>query len=191
MAFYLKQVPVLHFFTGPHADYHRTTDTAEKINATGGVQSAEIVASLALQVARPGLRLHYRRAAPNPTMGRVLGTRDGARHDSHAYLGTIPDYASLTSPSGPGGGGEPGGGVKLAGTRPGSPADRAGVQAGDVLVGIGPHRIRTLEEFTEVLSALTPGEKALLKIERAGKALSLPATVGSRDAPPSGETPHP
>jgi hypothetical protein len=190
MAFYLKGVPVLHFFTGPHVDYHRASDTAEKINATGGIQVAEAVASIALRAGNPGQRLRYKKASPNAVMGRLIGKKDGKREGSSAYLGTIPDYSTLTSPSGPGGGGEPAGGVKLAGTRPGSPADQAGVRAGDVIFGIGTKGIRTLEEFTEVLRELKPGEKVELRVRRGEKTLSLHATVGSRTAAPEGQA-HP
>jgi S1-C subfamily serine protease len=122
-------------------------------------------------------------------MGQLLAG-DQKSPGSRAYLGTIPDYSTLMSPNGPGGGGEPGGGVKLAGTRPGSPADRAGVRAGDVLTGIDESQIRTLEEFTLVLTKLKPGDQVELKIRRGDSSLKLPATIGSREGPaPEGAHP--
>jgi S1-C subfamily serine protease len=81
--------------------------------------------------------------------------------------------------------------VKLAGTRPGSPADQAGVKAGDVLLGIGPEKIATLEEFTVVLSKLKPGDKVELHVKRGEQVLNLPATIGSREAPPPEGESHP
>lgn len=186
MAFYITKVPVLHFFTGPHLDYHRTTDTADKINATGGVQAANTVAALALKAA--DTKLTYQKASAAPMMGNVID-RSKPGPLSRAYLGTIPDYSTLTSPHGPGGGSAPGGGVRLAGTRPGSPADRAGVKEGDVLraivsspSGTAPAELLTdtLDDFTAVLAQLKPGDAVTLKIQRDGKILALPAVIGQR-----------
>jgi Tol biopolymer transport system component len=178
MAFYIAHVPVIHFFTGPHADYHRTTDTAEKINATGGVQTARVVAAVALQAASPGQALHYVKASAKPSMGKLQGK--GEARGNGAYLGTIPDYATLSSPHGPGGGGEPRGGVRLAGVRAGSPAERAGVREGDTLTAIGEKSVGTLEEFMNILIGLKPGDDVVLTVRRNGVAVSLPAKVGSR-----------
>jgi Tol biopolymer transport system component len=187
MAFYIAHVPVLHFFTGPHVDYHRGTDTADKINATGVVQVAEVVAAVALDSASTRQRLTYQKAQGVSPMGRV-----GRKNSHGAYLGTIPDYATLSSPSGPGGAGAPQGGVPLAGARPGSPADQAGIREGDILLsietpnpqGIGEpvaHPIHNLNQFTDVLSDLLPGQKIILSVKRKGTIVKLPATVGKRE----------
>lgn len=177
MAFYLEKVPVIHFFTGPHLDYHRTSDTAEKINATGGVQVSEVVTSIALRLASPKQTLTFQKASSQPSLGLVHGEK---KRSKGAYLGTIPDYASLTSPHGPAGGSAPGGGVKLAGVRPGSPADQAGVQAGDELISLDAQRVNTLQDFTHILSELTPGSSVILGIRRNGLILQLKAVVGKR-----------
>ncbi len=187
MAFYIAHVPVLHFFTGPHADYHRASDTADKINATGVVQSAEVVAALAIDAASSRQRLTYQKARGSNAFGKI-----GGKGSHGAYLGTIPDYATLSSPSGPGGASAEGGGVPLAGTRPGSPADQAGVREGDILFAIeSPNpqsvgapvvlSIADLNGFTEVLRGLLPGQKIMLCVKRKGAVLKLPATVGRRE----------
>jgi Tol biopolymer transport system component len=187
MAFYIDHVPVLHFFTGPHADYHRATDTADEINETGVVQVAEVVAALALDAGSPRQRLTYQKAQGAHAFGKI-----GGKHSHGAYLGTIPDYSTLSSPSGPGGAGAQGGGVPLAGTRPGSPADQAGVKEGDILMaievpnplGVGTpvvHPIADLNGFTEVLTELLPGQKITLRVKRKGQIVNLPATVGKRE----------
>lgn len=177
MAFYIAHVPVLHFFTGPHVDYHRTSDIASKINATGAIQTAEVVASIAIRVASPQQALHYQKAKDSHAsslVGRVRTTHG-------AYLGTIPDYSTLSSPHGPAGGGLPGGGIRLAGTRPGSPADQAGVKEGDILFGINDAKIGNLEDFMKILSSLKPGDSITLSIKRDLKNLKLPATVGKKE----------
>jgi hypothetical protein len=180
MAFYIKKVPVLHFFTGPHADYHRTTDTADKINATGGVQAAEVVAELAIKAASPSQSLHYVKATGKSLMGQNDGS--GHQHGSaRAYLGTIPDYSRLSSPHGPGGGGAEDGGVYLSGARPGSPADHAGIKEGDLLKSIDGKSIGTLEDFMKVLNTLQPGQKITMEVRRGPDVVKLPAEVGTRE----------
>jgi hypothetical protein len=180
MPFFIAAVPVLHFFTGPHLDYHRTSDTADKINATGGVQAARVIA----QVATAALThpLTFVHASSKPSMGLVS---DSNGKSNGAYLGTIPDYSRLTSPHGLGEGTSDTGGVELSGVRPGSPAEKAGVQSGDTLLAIdevsgAQHRIKTLQEFMAVLVKLKPKDHVMLEIFRDGKTLKLPAVVGSR-----------
>jgi hypothetical protein len=192
MAFYQHGAPVLHFFTGPHADYHRVTDTADKLNATGVTQVAELVAEIASRVVLRRQPLHYRKAAAAPTMGKLAGT-DGAK-GPRPYLGTIPDYASLTSPHGPAGAGVDQGGVKLSGVRGGSPAEKAGILAGDILTAIETHRapptggeaaqvrtIVTLEDFMSVLVGLQIDEDVVLHVKRNGALTKLTAKVGRRE----------
>jgi hypothetical protein len=195
MPFYMKGAPVLHFFTGPHADYHRVSDTSEKINATGGVQVAEAVSALALRASAHPRRLKYQKSQGTPSMMlvRADGTTATAGQQARqgmggAYLGTIPDYAQMTSPSGPGGDASQGG-VLLSGARTGSPAEKAGVQAGDILVSVlkveskESIRTRTLAEFMQVLRTLKAGDVIVLGVRRGDKVLELSATVGSRSAP--------
>lgn len=177
MAFYTAGVPVLHFFTGPHTDYHRVSDTADKINATGGIQTSEVVANLAIRAA--STRFHYQKASSVPMMGRV--NREGGRKSHGAYLGTIPDYSQLTSPHGPSGGSAPGGGVRLAGARAESPAAKAGIKEGDILVSIDDRKTNSLEDFMNVLVDLMPNQEVILGVRRGRDTLKLHAVVGKRE----------
>src|SRR5262249_61757693 len=91
--FYASGVPVLHFFTGAHEDYHKPGDTADKINAAGGARVALLVADLAREVAGRPARLAYKSApAPAP---------HGDTRSYAASLGTIPDYARAVPPCTP------------------------------------------------------------------------------------------
>ena len=174
------------------------SDTADKINATGGVQVADIVSEIARGVAEPHFQLAYLGPSAQSTLARS-GERHG-RAKSGAYLGTIPDYAKLTSPHGPGGGGAEGeaersaeGGVPLSGVRALSPAEQAGLRPGDVLTAIVltgelnmpearvRKNIKTLDDFMSILVQLKPGQRIYIELNRDGVKRVLPATVGKRE----------
>ncbi|HZN93752.1 MAG TPA: M20/M25/M40 family metallo-hydrolase, partial [Myxococcales bacterium] len=156
--FYAAGVPVLHFFTGAHADYHKPSDSADRINATGVVQVSRIAVSVARALG-PKVALTYKQVpAPTPM---------GDMRSFNASLGTIPDYA-----------GPPGGqkGVLLAGVRPGGGADQAGMRRGDLLVKLGTHEIGGVEDLMYALNASKPGETVTATVMREGKELRLTAT---------------
>jgi hypothetical protein len=160
MSFYLAGVPVLHFFTGAHADYHKPTDTTDKINAAGAGQIAAIVAELVLRVSQQPKGLKFNPGAKSQPSG-------GDLRSSNASLGTIPDYA------GPGPGKS---GVLLGGVRPGGAAERAGMRRGDLLVRLGRHEIASIEDFMFVLNASKPGETTKATVVRNGKQVELDVT---------------
>ncbi|MDR3606681.1 MAG: M20/M25/M40 family metallo-hydrolase [Oligoflexia bacterium] len=181
MAFYLKKIPVLHFFTGAHPDYHRPTDTADKINATGGVQVAELVAQVAIRTASASQTLTYRKSHGRSALAPT-GSGDG-RASGGAYLGTIPNYSEISSST------KNDNGVPLAGARPGSPADLAGIREKDTLLAIRAlndpnpsivYAVHNLQDFMAALGNLHPGQKVVLEILREGKKTDLPATIGVR-----------
>ena len=124
-SFYLKDVPVLHFFTNTHGDYHKPTDDWEKIDGPGLEKVSRMVADVAAAIAnrRPALTLRRGAGQPPPPAG-------AAPAGSRAYLGTVPDFTPVER------------GVKLSGVTAGSPADAAGVKAGDVILAIGRHDVR-------------------------------------------------
>lgn len=159
--FYAAGVPVLHFFTGVHGDYHKPTDDAPKVNAAGGARIAGLVAGLAKEIAdRPG-KLTYKNAPAPVTTGdaRSFG----------ASLGTVPDYA---------GNGRPG--VLLAGVRPGSAAEKAGLRRGDLLVELAGTPVRDINDMMFALRKAKPGEKATAVVERDGGRVTVDVTFGGR-----------
>jgi Tol biopolymer transport system component len=157
--FYAAGVPVLHFFTGAHEDYHKVSDDADKINADGGARIASLVADLAEELSGRSTRLTYKNMpAPMPK---------GDARSSGASLGTVPDYA---------GDGRPG--VLLSGVRAGSPAEAAGIQRGDLLVELAGAPIRDIHDFMYVLRRAKPGEKATVVVVRDGQRVSLDVTFG-------------
>jgi Tol biopolymer transport system component/Zn-dependent M28 family amino/carboxypeptidase len=159
--FYAAGVPVLHFFTGPHEDYHKPSDDADKINAAGGARVALLVANLATEIAARPNRPTYKSAPAPAPVGDV--------RSYGASLGTIPDYA---------GDGRPG--VLLAGVRTGSPAEQGGLRRGDLLVGLSGKEIRDIHDFMYVLQRAKPGEKTTAVVIREGQKVEMEVTFGGK-----------
>lgn len=155
--FYAAGVPVLHFFTGTHDDYHRTTDDADKVDAAGIDRIAGVVADLMVAVGRRDQGLTYVQAEA-PASGGDMRTFG-------ASLGTIPDYV-----------GDDRAGVLLAGARPGSAADKAGIRRGDLLVELGGRELRNIYDFVYVLRSAKPGDTTTAVVVREGERLELEIT---------------
>jgi len=158
-SFYTQSIPVLHFFSGMHEDYHRTTDDWQKIDLTGLVRIAGVAADVAEQLATRTAALTYVKVeARRPIAGGGYG----------AYLGTIPDMTE--SP----------GGVRLSGVRAGSPAEEAGLKGGDILIQLGDHVIKNLYDMTDALNAYKPGETVALVFLRDGQRVETKTTLRKR-----------
>jgi Zn-dependent M28 family amino/carboxypeptidase len=157
-SFYAKQIPVVHFFTDLHEDYHRTTDDWEKINTAGIARIAEFAADLATDLATRSEALTYV-DVPRPTPPAAAAGR------RRASLGTIPDMTD--SP----------GGVRLSGVRTGTAADEAGLRAGDILVQIGDHEIKNLNDMQSALMSYQAGDTVLLAVLRDGQRIETEATL--------------
>lgn len=164
-SFFAAGVPVLHLFTGAHADYHRPSDSADKVNAAGAAQVGLFAEGVLRAVAaRPGALSLQAVASPAP-MGDV--------RQSRASLGTVPDYA-----------GPPKGvaGVLLSAVRSGSPAEKGGLRRGDVLVQLGTHAIGSVEDFMFALTASKPGDALTATVLRDGRKVEFPVTLGEAPA---------
>jgi hypothetical protein len=159
-SFYAAGVPVLHFFTGTHSDYHKPSDTPDKINAAGAAQTGKIVADVALLASQRDKPFTFK-------TGIEGGAARGDMRSFNASLGTIPDYG------GPGAGKK---GVLLAGVRPGSGADKGGMKKGDVLVRLGKSEVGSVEDLMFVLNASKPGETVPAVVVREGKDVKLEVT---------------
>lgn len=164
-SFYARSVPVLHLFTDTHADYHRPSDDWEKVDADGVARVSELVAALARSVGGgERLTLVPDLGAPEPGEGE-----EAAAPGYGAYLGTIPDFSPVER------------GVPLSGVREGSPADRAGLRAGDVIVGLGGMEVGDLYDLTDALRAHRAGDTVTVRWLRDGEEMSAETTLGSRD----------
>jgi hypothetical protein len=161
-SFYKRQVPVLMLFTGAHTDYHRPTDTWDRIDEQGLWRVTRFVAALVESLdARP--RPHYLKAKADSTSGRIGG---GGGYG--AYLGTIPDFSQTE------------GGVLLSGVRQGSPAEQAGLSPGDVIVKFDDVRIDNLYDYAYALRSRKPGQPVRLAVQRQGSRIEVTVTLGKR-----------
>ena len=161
MPFYAAGVPVLHFFTGTHEDYHKPSDDSALINAAGGVRIANLVAELATDLtALDGLT--YRESEAPAPIGDIRGYG--------ASLGTIPDYTG--SPDN-----RPG--MLLSGVRAGGPADEAGLQRGDRIIELAGREVRDIYDLMFVLREVRPGEESTVIIERADEPIQFSVTFGA------------
>jgi Peptidase family M28/PDZ domain/PA domain len=162
-AFLNRERPVVFFFTGPHADYHRPGDTWDKIDADG----LRTVTTVAYRVVRALADRDER-----PAFVRVPGgpPRSGAGATGYGpYFGAVPDFGESPHP-----------GVRLGGVRPGSPADRAGLQAGDVIVRFAGVTVRTLDDLVFALRSRRAGEAIEVTYVRDGTERAAQATLEER-----------
>ncbi len=161
-AFYLKKVPFLSMFTGAHTDYHKPSDTPEKLNYEGIRDIARFVALVA--------RSRVTAEEEPPYVERARPRGEGGRRMGGVFLGTIPDYAQ-----------EGVTGVALSGVVKGGPAEEAGVVGGDVLVGIAGQELENIYDFVRTLNGLKPGETVPLSVMRDGERVDIEITPRSRD----------
>jgi S1-C subfamily serine protease len=155
-------VPVLHFFTNTHGDYHKPSDDWDRIDVKGLTAVAAIVADVAAAAANSRPRLTLKRGAGEPPKP-MSGTGGYG-----AWLGSVPDFTPVER------------GVKLSGVTKGSPADVAGIRAGDIVVGLGTHDVADLQGMTDALRAHEPGDVVDVHVLRDGTRLALPVTLGDR-----------
>jgi aminopeptidase YwaD len=161
-SFYAKSIPVLYFFTDLHADYHRASDTPEKINGAGEARVVALAERVVRDIAdAPARPTYVRVAAP------VQST--GAREGGEVYLGSIPDMA-----------GDGTLGLRLTGVRAGSPADVAGIKGGDVIVEFGGKAVNDLYQYSDALYSHKPGDEVTVVVLRNGQRLTLTVKLGTR-----------
>jgi hypothetical protein len=144
-SFYAKQIPVLHYFTGTHTDYHRPSDDFDKLDIAGIRRIAQMMAATAIAIAEAPEKPQYLEANGGQFVG---GGGD------RPYFGSIPDFAQDKP------------GYGLTGVTKGSPADKAGIQAGDIIVQLGESKIGNLSDFDSALRKFKGGDKVPVVVKR-------------------------
>ncbi|MFV1959716.1 MAG: M20/M25/M40 family metallo-hydrolase, partial [Planctomycetota bacterium] len=162
VSFVAAGVPAVQLFTGGHGDYHRPTDDVERIDAGGLVKVAtfarEVVEYLAGR-GRPMTKPGQAPAAPRPGRGG---------HGRRVTVGTVPAFDF------------PGPGVKVASIVDGSPADAAGLRAGDVVLAVDGEPTKDLRVYEDVLRKYGPGDVIRIRVRRGEEELEVPVTLKAR-----------
>jgi hypothetical protein len=165
-SFYGEGVPVLHFFSNTHADYHRPSDDWTKINGEGLERVAELTAAVTQRLAAGGTGAialtPIEQDRPSPTAASSSSSGYGP------YLGTIPDMSPRDF------------GLRLTGVREGSPAEEAGLRAGDVVVEFDGREIADIYAYTYALRDREPGDEVTIVVERDGVRVSVTAVLAER-----------
>jgi aminopeptidase YwaD len=159
-SFYTKNVPVLFFFTGTHPQYHTPDDTVDLINAEGEAKVLRFVADCARSIADDDARPTFQRIATPDQNAPSRGLR--------VYFGSVPDYAAMVE------------GVQLNGVREGSPAEKAGLKAGDIIIKFGDKTIKNVYDYTYALQDYKPGDMAQVIVKRGEQTLKLNVTLAAR-----------
>jgi len=169
-SFTTKGIPVLFFFSGLHADYHKPSDTWDKINAPAAIDVLDIVDEVAddLRVIedRPEFIREVAMASGDPHSGAPPGSGGGGGYGP--YFGSIPDFAEVPN------------GVRFADIRPDSPAAMGGLLPGDIMTSFDDKPIKNLYDFTYALRDSRVGQTVAVKVLRDDEERTLSVTLGER-----------
>jgi aminopeptidase YwaD len=165
-SFTTRQVPTLFFFSGLHSDYHKPSDTWDKINPKDAVRVLAEVSEIATVLADATDRPQFVRVAGNPHSGNAAAAGGGGYGP---YFGSIPDF------------GGPPHGVRFSDVHEASPAAKAGLKAGDVLVEFDGKPIDNLYDFTYALRQHKPGDKVKVKVLRDGAPVIADVVLAKRN----------
>ncbi|MBL7933565.1 MAG: M20/M25/M40 family metallo-hydrolase [Bacteroidia bacterium] len=145
-SFYLKDIPVLHFFTGQHNDYHKPSDDAEKINYKGEVEVLSYIANFIERT------YHY----PKLTFSKTR-TPDTGKSSFKVTMGVMPDYTFE------------GQGMRIDGVTDGKPASKAGLLKGDIVKKLGAEEVKDVMTYMKALSAYKKGDTTTVEVLRNGE----------------------
>lgn len=152
-SFYLKNIPVLHFFSGQHLDYHKSTDDAEKINYAGEKQILELIVEVASRISnQPKLAFTATKQA------------EQSKVSFKVTLGIMPDYSYS------------GKGVKVDAATPGKPAAAGGVIQNDIVVKLGDKDIENIYDYMKLLATFKKGDTTTIEVLRNNEVQKLQVT---------------
>jgi len=146
-SFYKKDIPVLFFFTGSHSDYHKATDSWDKINYNSERAIVQYIYRL-ISVADDKGKLSF---------AKTTETTTGRSTTFKVTLGIMPDY------------GFTGTGVRIDGISPGKLAEKTGLQVGDIVLQLGEYKFVDVMSYMKILGKFNKGDKTKLRILRKGE----------------------
>ncbi len=161
LSFVLAKIPTFFFFTGLHADYHKPSDTADKINGAGMALVANYGRAVALDLANAGQPPAFDPETAKLSTGKGMG-------DVKVRFGVIPDYAEHAD------------GFHINGAMPGSSAEALGLKSGDVIVMFAARPVKTIYDYMDALTVGKAGESVTVKWLREGKPMEGQAVLKAR-----------
>lgn len=150
-SFYLKDIPVLFFFTGGHADYHRPSDDMDKLNYTGEYRVLKYIYKI-IETANTRGKLAFTKTRDASMVGSVK---------MNVTMGIMPDYTFT------------GGGVRADAVSDGRPAQKAGLKAGDIIVQVGEYSVSSVENYMQALNKFNKGDKTKVKVKRGNETMEM------------------
>jgi hypothetical protein len=153
-SFYLKNIPVLHFFTGSHSDYHKPSDDVEKINLEGEKEILQLI-------------IRVIKKTDNQPKLSFLTTKNKSMGSARAFkvtMGVMPSYTSSEE------------GLKVDGVTEGKPAQKAGIQTGDLITQIGSFSIKDIQAYMDALGKFEKGQVVPVKVKRNKEMLEFNVT---------------
>lgn len=166
MAFAEAGIPALHLFTGAHATYHRPGDTLDALDRDGLTTVLDFTFELTDYLSRADVDLTFVPAGAAAALADPARATEGRRRVS---FGSIPDFQATDVE-----------GVKITGVIPGSPAEKAGLQAGDVIVGFAGGPVEDLTDYSEAMKRFAPGDVVEVEFLRDGERRMVEVTLVER-----------
>lgn len=160
-SFYAKNIPVLFFFTGLHTDYHKPADTYDKINTTGEEKVARYVYDLVYEIANADKKPEFTKVAESNEKKQETGP-------VKVYVGTIPDFSSNEE------------GYKISGVKEGSPAEKGGIMAGDLMIKFGTKEVKNIYDYTAALGDYKPGDEVEIIVKRNNETITCKVILGKK-----------
>jgi hypothetical protein len=160
-SFYGKRVPVFNFFTDIHSDYHRPSDTYDRLNYPGEEKIVQYVGAIAADLNATAEKPQY--------VAVEMPRQPAAGRSNRVTMGTIPDFGEQVQ------------GFKISGVRPGGPADKAGMLGGDIIVKFGSAEIKNLYDFNYALGEHKPGDQVEVVFKRGSETKTTKVTLEKRN----------
>jgi len=153
-SFYLKDLPVLHFFTGSHSDYHKPSDDWQKINYAGEAEVLKLIAKI-IESNQTQSKLAFLKTKSKQQAGRSA---------FKVTMGVMPSYSSTAV------------GLQVDGVTEGKPAQKAGIKTGDIIVQLGDYEIKDVYSYMDALGKFEKGQTVQAKVKRGEEIMTLPIT---------------
>ena len=160
-SFYMKNIPVLFFFTGVHEDYHKPSDDYDKINYEGLTKITEFAVKTAFAVDTLSVRPDFQKTQQQMASG-------GSGRGFRVTIGTVPDYSEGVV------------GYKISDVRKNSPAEKAGLKGGDVIIKLGKTEIKSIYDFMYSLENFKPGDETDIVFSRGTETITAKITLEKR-----------